>query len=87
MAGASLVAQTVKNPPAMWETWVQSLGQEDSLEKGMATHSSSGILLPREFHGQRSLVGYSTESDATEQLSTAQHYNSHIVTNHPVLSI
>ena len=34
------VAQTVKNLPAMWETWVQSLGQEDSLEKGMATHSS-----------------------------------------------
>ena len=36
---ASLVAQTVKNPPAMWKTWVQSLGWEDSLE-GMATHSS-----------------------------------------------
>ena len=38
--GASLVAQLVKNPPAMWETWVLSLGQEDPLEKGMATHSS-----------------------------------------------
>ena len=37
---ASLLAQTVKNPPAMQETWVQSLGQEDPLEKGMATHSS-----------------------------------------------
>ena len=37
---ASLVAQTVKNPPAMWETWVQSLGWEDPLEEGMATHSS-----------------------------------------------
>ena len=37
---AFLVAQRVKNPPAMWETWVQSLGWEDSLEKGMATHSS-----------------------------------------------
>ena len=36
----SLVAQTVKNLPAMWETQVLSLGQEDSLEKGMATHSS-----------------------------------------------
>ena len=36
----SLVAQTVKNLPAMWETWVQSLGREDTLEKGMATHSS-----------------------------------------------
>ena len=30
----------VKNLPALWETWVQSLGQEDPLEKGMATHSS-----------------------------------------------
>ena len=30
----------VKNPPAMWETWVRSLGQEDILEEGMATHSS-----------------------------------------------
>ena len=30
----------VKNPPAMWETWVQSLGWEDPLEEGMATHSS-----------------------------------------------
>ena len=36
----SLVAQTVKNLPTMWETWVQSLGWEDSLEEGMATHSS-----------------------------------------------
>jgi len=38
---ASLVAQTVKCQPAMWETWVQSLGQEDTLEKEMATHSST----------------------------------------------
>ena len=37
---ASLVAQMVENLPAMWGTWVLSLGQEDSLEKGMATHSS-----------------------------------------------
>ena len=37
---ASLVVQKVKNLPAMQETWVQSLGQEDPLEKGMATHSS-----------------------------------------------
>ena len=39
---ASLLTQMVKNSPAMWETWVQSLGWEDLLEKGMATHS--GIL-------------------------------------------
>ena len=37
---ASLVAQLVKNPPAMWETWVRSLGWEDLPEKGKATHSS-----------------------------------------------
>ena len=37
---ASLVAQLVKNPPAIWETWVQSPGWEDPLEKGKATHSS-----------------------------------------------
>ena len=38
--GASLVAQMVKNLPAMWETRVRSLGWDDPLEKGMATHSS-----------------------------------------------
>ena len=38
--GSFLAAQTTKNPPAMQETWVQSLGREDLLEKGMATHSS-----------------------------------------------
>ena len=37
--GASLLAQLVKNPPAIWETWVQSLGWEDPLEESMATHS------------------------------------------------
>ena len=37
---SSHVAQLVKNPPAMWETWIQSLGWEDPLEKGKATHSS-----------------------------------------------
>ena len=95
-----LVAQMVKNLPAMWETWIQSLCPEDPLEKGMTTHSSilglpwwlsgresacnarapedtgsiprlgrspggeNGKLpapgfLPGEFHGQRSLAGYS----------------------------
>ena len=41
IAGISMVAQLVKDPPVMRETWVQSLGWEDSLEKGKATHSSS----------------------------------------------
>ena len=38
--GASLVVQRLKHLPAMWETWVQSLGWEDPLEKEMATHSN-----------------------------------------------
>ena len=48
---ASPVAQILKNPPAMWETWVQSLSWEDPLEVGMATHSSIlawRILMDRE---------------------------------------
>ena len=42
--GASLVTQLINNLPAMWETWVQFLGWEDPLEKGMATHSSIQAL-------------------------------------------
>ena len=68
---ASLVAHLVKNPPTMWETWVRSLGWEDPLEEGMATHSS--ILawrLPR-----RSPVGCSPcghkELDTANWLSMA----------------
>ena len=40
MYRASHVAQLVKNLPAMWKAWIQFLGQEDALEKKMATHSS-----------------------------------------------
>ena len=47
------VWSVVKNLPEMQETWVRSLGGEDTLEKGMATHSS---VLPGEFHGQRAIV-------------------------------
>ena len=54
--GASLVAQSVKNLPAMQETLVQFVGGEDPLEKEMATHSS---ILAWKSHGQRSLEGYS----------------------------
>ena len=61
------VAQMVKNMPAMQETWVQALGQEDPLEKEMATHSS---ILAWRISGQRSLAGYSPwgrrESDTIE---------------------
>ena len=68
--GASLVAQSVKKLPAMQETRVQSLGQEDPLQKGMATHSS--ILAWRipwtEEPGRLQAMGCK-ESDGTEQLS------------------
>ena len=82
----SLVAQMVKNLPAMWETWVQLLGWEDPLENvgevGMASYSSILLLCP---HGQRSLAGYSlwgrNESDTTEQLSTAPLHQNHIYTD------
>ena len=43
-----MVAQLVKNLPAVWQTWVHPLGWEEHLEKGMATHSS---ILAGEFHG------------------------------------
>ena len=63
----SLVAQTVKNLPAMPETWVQSLSQKDPLEKGMATHSS---ILAWGIPWTEELGGYSPwghkESDMTE---------------------
>ena len=66
-----MAAQWVKNPPAMWETWVRSLGWEDPLEKGKATHSS--ILAWRSPMGrgawQATVHGVSRglkESDMTE---------------------
>ena len=67
---ASLVAQLVKNPPAMWETWIQSLGWEYPLEKETATHSS---ILAWRIPGHGSLAGYSPwghkELGTIEQLS------------------
>ena len=58
------VAQLVKNPPVMQETWVQSLGWEDPLENGKAIHFS---ILPGEFHGLYGPWSH-TESDTTERL-------------------
>ena len=63
---ASLVAQLVKNPPAMRETWVGFLGWKDPLEKGKATHSS--ILAWRISWSVYSPLGHK-ESDSTEQFS------------------
>ena len=62
---ASLVTQLVKNPPAMWETCIRSLGQEDPPEK---ERLPTPVFWPREFHGLYSPWGYK-ESDMTEQLS------------------
>ena len=70
---ASLVAQMVKNLPAMWETSVQPLGWEYPLEEGIVTHSS--ILAWRismDRGAQWATVHGVTESNMTEQLSTAQ---------------
>ena len=61
---ASLVAQLVKNLPAMRETWVRSLGWEDPLEKGRLP---TPVFQPGEFHGLYSVA----ESDTTERLSNA----------------
>jgi len=70
---ASLVAQMVKNPPAIQETWVQFLGWEDPLEEGMATPLQYSCL--ENPQGQRILAGYNLwghkELDTTEQLNTA----------------
>ena len=67
---ASLVAQTVKNLPAMQEIQVQSLGQEDTWRRKW---QPTPVFLPGEFHGQRSLVGYSPwghqELELTERLT------------------
>ena len=52
----TLVAQTVKNLPAMLETWVRSLVQEDPLEKGMATHSLSSLENPMDRGAWRARV-------------------------------
>ena len=64
--GASLVAQMVKNLPAMWETQIRSLGWEDPWRRQW---QPAPIFVPGEFHGQRSLAGYSPwvckESDIT----------------------
>ena len=59
------VAQLVKSLPAMWETWVRSLGWDDPLEKGKAAHSS---ILAWRFHGLYS-PWVPKESDMTEWLS------------------
>ena len=80
---ATLVAQLVTNPPAMRETWVRSLGWEDPLEEGMATHS---CILAWGIHGQRSLVNYNlwgrkeSRHDSAAKHSTAYLYRMEEIT-------
>ena len=63
------MAQLVKNPPAVQEPWVQSLGWEDPLEKGKSTFPySTPVFWPGEFYGLNSLWGHK-ESVTTERLS------------------
>ena len=70
---ASLMAQLVKNLPAMQETWVRSVGWEDPLEKGKATHSSiPAWRIPRDCK----------ESDTTEQLSLHFTFTFYILGSH-----
>ena len=68
----------VKNLPAVQETWVQSLGQEDLLEKELATYSS---IFAWKFHRKRSLAGYGPwgckESDMTEHECANIHTHTH----------
>ena len=93
MMGASLVAQKVKNPRAMWETWVWSLGWEDPLEEGMATHSS--ILAYRSPMDRRAwwatVHGIAKRHDWATKHST---YNGHsgclhilTIVNNPVMTV
>ena len=65
----------LKNQPAMWETWIQPLGWEDPLEKGMATHSSilAWRITWKEEPGRLQSMGWQT--DTTEQLSLEARIN------------
>ena len=76
LEGASLVAQLVKNPPEMWETWVCSLDWDDPLEEGMATHSSIlawRIPWAEESGGLQSMESHRVGHDWVTKHSTAQH--------------
>ena len=68
---AFMVAPMVKNPPAMWEAWAQSLGQENPWER---LQPPAPVLLPGESHGQRGLQSIDLYSlTRLKRLSTAQH--------------
>ena len=72
----SLVAQIVKNLPAMWETQVLSLGQEDPLE-----WLPTLVFLPGEFHGQRTLAGHGVTKNWTQLSDFHFHLTSQLIYN------
>ena len=73
---ASLVAQMVKNPPAMWETWVQSLGWEDPLKEGMVTHSSIlALRIPTDRGALRATVHRVRKSDQVHKTNSSMESN------------
>ena len=86
---ASLVPKTVRNPPAVQETWTWTLDQEDPWRREW---QPTQVSLPGESHGQRSLVGYipwgGKELDTTERLSmgcfmrNAKYINTGVYSNH-----
>ena len=72
LKNTTLAAQMVKNLPAVWESWVQSLSWEDPLEEGMETHSSVlawRILMDRRGAWRAAVLGGRKESDTTERLT------------------
>ena len=89
---ASLVAQLVKNPLAMRETWVRSLGWEDPLEKGKAT---TPVFQPGEFHGLYSPWGHKESDSFThrapltclERVSSALHFHQYSVLVHDIVGM
>ena len=76
----SLMAQLLKNPPAMRKIWVQYLGWEDLLEKG------TPVFWPGEFHGQRSLAGYTVDGVAKRQTGLSN-FHFHHTTPHRVTNV
>ena len=77
---SSLVAQLVKNPPGMWETWVRSLGWGDPLEKGRLP---TPVFWPGEVHGLYSPWGHK-KSDTTERLSLHMEQEAGLSKGNPV---
>ena len=73
-SGASLVASKLKNPSARQETWVRPLGQEDPLEKEMATHSSFLVWETPQSPWGSQKVGYNLETKITDIISSGLKY-------------